>query len=249
MDHQIAWDLLSNSIEASQVLGIEDEFTTRAIAVRDKISPPKIGSWGQLQEWNEDVDDQNNKHRHVSHLFALHPGKQITVNKDPELSEAAKVSLNARGDSGTGWSLAWKLNFWARLQDGDRAKLMLHELLKPVHSKKVEMSAGGGTYPNLLCAHPPFQLDGNMGGAAGIAEMLLQSHSGVIEILPALPKTWKEGSVSGLKARGGFQVDIVWKNSKPIKVVIKGLADSNGIVKIEGQQRQFVLDENGRFEI
>lgn len=249
MDHQIAWDLLSNCLEAAQVLDIEDNFTARARQIRDNISPPKIGRWGQLQEWNEDVDDPKNKHRHVSHLFALHPGKQINVNNNPKLAEAAKVSLNARGDSGTGWSLAWKLNFWARLHEGDRAQLMLHELLKPVHSKEVEMSTGGGTYSNLLCAHPPFQLDGNMGGAAGIAEMLLQSHSGVIEILPALPKNWKEGSVKGLKARGGYEIGIDWENSKAIKVTIQGVPGSSGVVKIGDQESQFILDDNGRFEI
>lgn len=247
MDHQIAWDLLNNCVKAAKVLGIDDSFTSRAKTVRDQILPPQIGSWGQLQEWAEDMDDPESKHRHISHLFALHPGNQISTVLTPELAEAARVTLNARGDSGTGWSRAWKMNFWARLNDGNRAYLMLKNLLKPVYSSKVEMATSGGTYPNLLCAHPPFQLDGNMGGASGMVEMLLQSQSGVLELLPALPDNWQEGEISGLKARGGFEVDIRWKDGRVQHAQIKGRPNQSGVLKVNGQIISFALDARGAY--
>lgn len=249
MDHQIAWDLLNNCVKANGVLGIEDDFAKKALEVRDAILLPKIGSWGQLQEWKEDVDDPESKHRHISHLFALYPGNQISTIKTPELAAAAKVTLNARGDSGTGWSRAWKLNFWARLKDGNHAHNMLKYLMNPVSSTKVEMSTGGGTYANLLCAHPPFQLDGNMGGAAGMAEMLVQSHSGIIELLPALPDAWNEGQVKGLKTRGGFEVDIKWDHGKLTKATIKGVPNKKGLLKINGKIKRFKLNGKGLFEV
>ena len=245
MDHQIAWDLLNNCVLASETLNIDQEFSIKAKMTRDKILAPQIGKWGQLQEWKEDVDNPENKHRHVSHLFALHPGKQISVDRSPQLAEAAKTSLMARGDSGTGWSLAWKMNFWARLQDGTKSQKMLHELLKPVQSTEIEMSTGGGSYSNLLCAHPPFQLDGNMGGASGIAEMLLQSHQGFIHILPALPDAWKSGEVKGLKARGGFEVSIKWSDSNVEQILIKGQPFQEGSIRIKSTISDFKLDKNG----
>lgn len=249
MDHQMAWDLLNNCIQACEVLDVDADFKKEAIAVRDKILPPSIGSWGQLQEWKEDVDNPDDKHRHVSHLYALHPGKQITVENTPELAEAAKVSLNARGDDGTGWSLAWKVNFWARLKDGDRAYKLFKNLLRPTQVKGTNMLNGGGSYSNLLCAHPPFQLDGNMGGCAGIAEMLLQSHEGTIELLPALPQAWQKGSVKGLKARGEFTVSLEWENGKLIQAEIAGNKESVGTYKYNNKINEFQIPENGVFVV
>jgi alpha-L-fucosidase 2 len=249
MDHQIAWDLLNNCVAACDVLGIDEGFKQDAMAIRDRISPPMVGSWGQLQEWKEDVDDPDNKHRHVSHLYALHPGKQITTEYTEKLAGAAEVSLNARGDDGTGWSLAWKVNFWARLKDGDRAYKLFRRLLKPTGRKGTEMMKGGGSYSNLLCAHPPFQLDGNMGGCAGIAELLVQSHTGTIELLPALPAQWKNGEVKGLKARGDFEVNIIWKEGKLLKAEIVGRDGRSGIYKYGKTTREFQIPANGVFEV
>ncbi len=245
MDHQMAWDLLNNCISACNVLGVDEDFKKEAKTVRDKIFPPTIGKWGQLQEWKEDVDNPNNKHRHVSHLYALHPGKQITVENTPGLAEAAKVSINARGDDGTGWSLAWKVNFWARLKDGDRAYKLFKRLLRPTGQQGTDMMSGGGSYSNLLCAHPPFQLDGNMGGCAGIAELLLQSHTETIELLPALPSEWKNGSVKGLKARGGFEVNMEWKDGELVSAHILGKKGAVGSSKYQGVVNEFEIPENG----
>jgi alpha-L-fucosidase 2 len=216
MDHEIAWDILTNTIEAARILGIDPEFTAKARQIKDRILPLQIGKWGQLQEWKEDVDDSTSRHRHVSHLFALHPGKQISATRMPAEANAAKITLNARGDEGTGWSLAWKVNFWARLQDGNRAYKLFRSVLKPVGDKGTNMANGGGSYTNLLCAHPPFQLDGNMGSTAGVAEMLLQSQADIIDLLPALPDAWKTGEVKGLKARGNVTINIKWANGKLI---------------------------------
>jgi len=219
MDNQLVFDVFTRTLKAAEVLGKTDPVLDKIKAALKRLPPMQIGSWGQLQEWMYDWDNKDDHHRHVSHLYGLYPSNQISPYQNPELFEAAKTSLVARGDESTGWSMGWKVNLWARLLDGNHAYKLIKDQLSP--SIQADGSQKGGTYPNLFDAHPPFQIDGNFGCTAGIAEMLMQSHDGAIHILPALPDSWSEGTISGLKARGGFEIAMQWSENKPEKVTIQ----------------------------
>jgi len=241
MDNQLIFDLFTHVVEASKLVAPDENYAKKILQALAKMPPMKVGKYSQLQEWQDDWDNPEDKHRHVSHLYGLFPSNQISPIKTPELFEAAKNSLNYRGDESTGWSMGWKVCLWSRLLDGNHAYKLLQDQM---HLVTADQKKGGGTYPNMLDAHQPFQIDGNFGCTAGIAEMLMQSHEGAIHLLPALPDVWKDGSIKGLVARGGYEIDMVWKNNKVKSLQIHAKRDGNCRLRLENN-----LVANGAFKI
>lgn len=240
MDHQIIRDLFRNTISASELLKTDAALRATLTEKLAAIAPNQIGKHGQLQEWLEDKDDPGNKHRHVSHLWGVHPGREINWDETPDLMKAARQSLIYRGDAGTGWSLAWKINFWSRFKDGDHAFKMVQMLISPA-------AKGGGAYPNLFDAHPPFQIDGNFGGAAGIAEMIIQSHTNYIDLLPALPSQLPNGNVKGICARGAFVLDIEWQNGELKQVNVLSKAGNPLVLRYAGKTINIKTEKGGQY--
>ncbi|CAL1517721.1 glycoside hydrolase family 95 protein [Chitinophaga sp. MM2321] len=238
MDNQIVFDMLSAAIDAAEVLKTDITFTDTLKAVRKRLPPMQVGQYGQLQEWMQDLDDPEDHHRHISHLYGLFPSSQISPYRTPALYSAANTTLLQRGDVSTGWSMGWKVNWWARLQNGNRALKLITSQLSPVGTN----GGGGGTYDNLFDAHAPFQIDGNFGCTSGITEMLMQSHDGAIQLLPALPDSWKKGSISGLRAKGGFEItDLVWSNGKVVKLIIKSTLGGNCRIRVANKLQASAL--------
>ncbi|GAB6007924.1 glycoside hydrolase family 95 protein [Dysgonomonas reticulitermitis] len=241
MDNQIIRELFTNVESAANLLNVDEKWIKNISSKKERLAPTTIGKYGQVMEWLEDYEESEPHHRHVSQLYGLYPGYEMTYEKTPELMEAAKVSLNRRGDQSTGWSMAWKINFWARLKDGNRAYKLIGDLLKPAKNN-------WGTYPNLFSAHPPMQIDGNFGGSAGIGEMLLQSHEGFIELLPSIPEGWKNGNVKGMKGRGGAEVSFDWQNGNIRDINLKADVDNKFIVKLPEGKPEISGTNNYRIE-
>ncbi|WEK17630.1 MAG: glycoside hydrolase family 95 protein [Candidatus Pedobacter colombiensis] len=238
MDNQLLFDLFTKTSKAAEILKLDPDFRQILKTTIARLAPMQIGKNSQLQEWMHDSDRPDDKHRHVSHLYGLYPGNQISPSRTPELFDAARTSLTYRGDPATGWSMGWKVNFWARFLDGNHAYKLITDQLKLVGGRIEGVSTtGGGTYPNLFDAHPPFQIDGNFGCTAGIAEMLLQSHDGVVHLLPALPDNWPAGEITGLVARGGYVIDIAWKNNQITQLKIKSKLGGNCRLRINDNMK------------
>jgi alpha-L-fucosidase 2 len=246
MDNQILRELFGNTIDAAALLGIDEDFSAVLNEKRSRLMPTTIGTDGRIMEWLEQYSEKEPQHRHVSHLYGLYPGNEISLLRTPDLAQAARKSLEARGDESTGWSMAWKINFWARLHDGERAFKLLTDLLKPCIRQNEIRMRGGGTYPNLFCAHPPFQIDGNFGGSAGIAEMLIQSQNDCIELLPALPEAWKTGSFKGLKVRGGGEVSASWREGMLQKTALKATIAGSFRIKLPKDSTALKIKLNGK---
>ncbi|MFD1955543.1 glycoside hydrolase N-terminal domain-containing protein [Paenibacillus thailandensis] len=242
MDLSLIWELFTNCIEAASALQLDEDLRTELQAALERLLPPQIGKYGQLQEWAKDYEDEDVHHRHVSHLFGVYPGRQLTAETTPELFAAARRSLERRGDEGTGWSLGWKVGLWARFRDGNRVFGLLSNLLRLV--KEDARGEGGGVYANLLDAHPPFQIDGNFAATAGINEALLQSHQGCMELLPALPDVWRDGHITGLRARGGFEVSLFWQEGALSKAEIAASLDGPCVLRIASKPR--ITDSEGQ---
>lgn len=241
MDNQIIRELFTNVANAAKILEVDNEWIKDISAKKERLAPTSIGKYGQVMEWLEDYEESEIHHRHVSQLYGLHPGNELTYEKTPELMQAAKVTLTRRGDQSTGWSMAWKINFWARLKDGNKAYKLIGDLLKPAENN-------WGTYPNLFSAHPPMQIDGNFGGSAGIGEMLLQSHEGFIELLPAIPDGWKNGEVRGMKVRGGAEISFKWKDNKIQNIHITATANNQFVIKLPSGRPLIAGTKNYKIE-